>query len=85
VQAATPDESVRHVLAHRERRDLEPRGQRRRHVLGRVHRQVEAPIEQRVLQLLHEEALVADLRQRRVDDPVPGRDDRLDAHVEVTV
>jgi hypothetical protein len=45
--------------------DREPRRQHGRHVLGRMHREVDARREQRLLDLLGEQALAADLRQRR--------------------
>ena len=51
-------------------------GQPRRHVLAAVHRQVDGAGQQRVLDFLDEQALAADLRQRRVGEAVArGLDD----------
>ena len=41
-----------------------------RHVLERVHRDVRLAFEQRHLELLHEQALAADLRKRRIEQYV---------------
>jgi len=44
-----------------------------------VHRQIDAPIEQRLFNLLREESLGTDLRQRHVHNLVAGSLDDLNA------
>ena len=78
-------EHVAHVLALGEGDDVQPLGDRRRHVLGRVHGHVDAVLEQRGLELLGEQSLVADLGQRRVEDLVALGVDDLDLHAQVRV
>ena len=59
-----------------ERGKLQAGWQSRGHVLGGVHGDVDAPVEQRLLDLLGEEALAAGFRKRPVLDAVAtGRDD----------
>jgi len=67
-----------HVLARREGDDRQPLRRLGGHVLGRVHREVDPPVDDRRLELLREETLVADLRQRRVEDLVTLGVDDLD-------
>ena len=54
-------------------RQRQPVGQHRRHVLAAVHGEVDVAGQQRVLDFLDEQALAADLRQRRVREPIAGR------------
>ena len=73
--AALADEGVARILARQEGGELEPVRQHRRHVLGGMHGDVDAAGEQRLLDLLGEQALAAGLRQRPVLDAVAaGRD-----------
>ena len=72
------DEDVARVLARQKRREHQPVRQEGRHVLGRMHREVDAALEQRLLDLLGEQALAAGLGQRPVLDPVAGGADHLD-------
>ena len=51
---------------------VEPRREARLHVLQRMHRQVDPPVEQRLLDLLGEQALAADLGEQAVLHPVAG-------------
>ena len=64
------DEGVARILAAQHRGEREGLRQLHRHVLERVHGEVGAPVEQRHLQLLGEQALAADLVERAVEHPV---------------
>ena len=59
------------------RRENQPRRQFRRHVLEAVHGQIDFPGQHRCFQLLGEQSLAADLRQRHVENLIAGRDDML--------
>ena len=73
------DEGVARILALEDGGDGEALRQDRRHVLHRMHGEVDVAGEQRLLQLLGEQPLAAGLDQRPVGDPVAGRldDDQL--------
>ena len=73
---------VARILARQHGADLQALRQHHRHVLAAVHRQVDLVAEQRILDLLDEQPLAADLRQRRLGEPVARRldDDDLRAH-----
>ena len=64
---AVGDEGVARILARGDRREREARRQVGRHVLHRMHREVGAAVGHRVLQLLDEQALAADLVEAAVD------------------
>ena len=70
--AVEGDEGVAHVLARQVAGDREAVRLERRHVLHRMHGDVDLAGEQRVLDLAREQALAADLRQRPVEHPVAG-------------
>ena len=70
------DQHVARILARQEGGDDEARRLRRRHVLHAVHRGVDAAREQRLLDLLDEQALAAGLGQRPVLDDVARGPDR---------
>ena len=72
------DEDVARILALEARRQHQARGQKRRHVLGRMHRQIDVAAQQRLLDLLGEQALAALLGQRPVLDLVAGGADGLE-------
>ena len=59
-------QGVSGIFALEHRAHLESLGQHRGHVLAAVNGQVDVAGQQRVLDFLHEQALSADLRQRRV-------------------
>jgi hypothetical protein len=69
------------ILARQYRPELEALGQDGRHVLAAVDGEVDVAGEQRVLDLLHEQPLAANLGQRRVGQPITRRldDDDLAA------
>ena len=69
-------ERVARILTRQVRADGEPVGVRRGHVLRGVHRDVDAPVEQRLLELLHEHAARADLAERPRAVAVAGGRDR---------
>ena len=72
------DEDVTRVLAFGVRREREPRRELGREVLEAVDREVEGALEQRLLDLPHEQALAPDRGQSRLEQPValgPHRDD----------
>ncbi len=73
------DESVARILALENGGDDEALRQDCRHVLHRMHGEVDVAGEQRFLQLLGEQPLAAGLDQRPVGDPVARRldDDKL--------
>src|SRR5690606_36630743 len=78
--AAAADQRVARILALGGGRHGQAGGQLGRHVLHAVHREVGLAVEQRLLDLLDEQALAADLGQRAVDDAVAGGldDEELD-------
>ncbi len=57
-------------LARRDRRDRKSVGELGGHVLHAVHREVGRTVDERLLDLLDEQTLAADLRERHVDDRV---------------
>ena len=69
-------ERVARILARQVRADREPFRVRRGHVLRGVHGDVDPPVEQRLLELLHEDAARADLAERPRPVAVAGRRDR---------
>ena len=72
------DQHVARILARQERGDHQPGRQRRRHVLHAVHGDIDAPRQQRLLDLLDEQALAAGFGQRPVLDRVAGGPDHHD-------
>ena len=77
------DEHVTRILAQRDAHEREPRRDDAGHVLDRVHGIVGAPLEQSLLDLLHEEPFAPHLRERAVLDPIPARDDLLFDELEI--
>jgi hypothetical protein len=75
-------ETVARVAALERSRDREAGGQRRRHVLHRVHGDVGRAGVERLLELLDEEALPAGSREAPVLDAVALGHDRDEAHHE---
>ena len=73
------DHGVARVFALRNGRQHQAFGQFGRQIFQAVDRQIGAAVEQRFLDLLGEQALVADLGQRHVGDLVAGGLDDLDA------
>ncbi|MCY1352315.1 hypothetical protein D9M69_386050 [compost metagenome] len=73
------DEGVARVLALADAVQAEALGEVHRHVLHRVHGDVRLVLQQRGLQFLDEQALAADLRQRRVEQLVAAADHRHQA------
>ena len=71
------DEHVTGILALRDARDEQPLRKHARHVLDRVDGEIGAPLQERLLDLLHEEALASHLGQRAVLDLVAGGDNLL--------
>ncbi len=72
------DEHVTRIAATRQAGEHEPWWEPGRHVLDRVHGEVGAPLEESLLNLLDEEPLAANLRERAVLNPVTrGRDEQL--------
>src|SRR5262249_53903282 len=69
------DEDIAWILALKTCRKNEPIGQYGRHVFCRMHREVHAPVEERLLDLLGEQAFAALLRQRPVLNRVAGGPD----------
>ena len=72
-RVAVAHEGVARVGALRDGRDGESLGNLRRHILQAVHGEVDLAREHRLLELLGEEPLAADLRERRVEDLVALR------------
>jgi hypothetical protein len=72
------DERVAHILARQTRGKHQPVRQHRRHVLGGMHREVDRTAEQRLLDLLGEQALAARLAQRAILDAIARGADRDD-------
>ena len=71
--AGRENDRVPRILARQHAADLEPVRQDRRHVLAAVDGEVDLAGEQRVFDFLHEQPLAADLRERRLGQPVAGR------------
>ena len=65
-------ERVERVLALQHGDDVEPVRELRRDVLHRVHGEVRLAVEHRALELLDEQALAAERRQRPVEPAVAG-------------
>ena len=80
-RGARGEEDVSRVLAFRHAGDGQAVGQRRRQVLVTVHRDIDAPREQRLLDLLDEDTLPAHGRKRAILQSVPGGADDLDPRV----
>ena len=72
------DESVAHVLARQIGIQQQPFGLQRRHVLGRMNRDVDGPGQQVILDLAGKKPLAAQLLERAVDDLVTGCLDHAD-------
>jgi hypothetical protein len=72
------DEGVADILARQEGGKLEPVRQARRHVLGRMHGEVEVARVQLRLDLLGEEALATDFGQGPIGDAVAFRGEHDD-------
>jgi hypothetical protein len=72
------DQHVAGIFARQHCGDDQTRRQHRRHVLGRMHREVDIAGCERLLDLLGEEALAAEFRQRPVADGVAGGPDGAD-------
>jgi len=70
---ATGDEGVAGILARRDRRQHEALGHLHRHVLQRVNREIGVSVLHGDLELLDEQALAADRRQRPIEDLVTAR------------
>ena len=69
------DEHIARIFALKARRQHQPLRQHRRHVFCRMHRKIDAPGQQGLLDLFREQAFAALLRQRPVLDDVAGRPD----------
>ena len=67
------DNGVSRIEALRDGRKHKPRGQLRRHILQAVHSDIDLARKHRLLQLLREKPLAADLRQRCIEHPVALR------------
>ena len=72
----------RGILARGKGAEHEPVGQHRGHVLQAVHGDVDAAVEQRLLDLLHEERLAAEVGEGDVGEAVAGRPDGHDLDVD---
>ena len=66
------DDGIARVFPRRHGGEHEARGQLRGEVLEAVHRDIGAAVEQRLFDLLREDALAADESERRVGDAVAG-------------
>ncbi len=73
-------ERVARVLAWQDPGDGQRLRRDRRHVLRAVHREIDAILEQRLLDFLNEEPLVARLGERRVLQPIAGGLDDDELH-----
>ena len=69
------DHSVAHIFAFRIGRDGQTRRHQNRHVLDAVHRQIDAPVEKRLFDLLGEQGLAADFQKAAVLNPIAGGGD----------
>ena len=83
-RVARRHEGIARVFALEHRGELEAFGQLHRHVFQRMHGELRAPFFERGLELLDEQALAADLRQRAVEDLVAARRhaEQFGAHAE---
>lgn len=68
-------EDVARVFPAGDAREDETLRKGARHVLDGVHGEVGPPVEQRLLDLLHEESLAPDVGERSVGDAVAAGDD----------
>ncbi len=78
VRTERPMKASRGSSRGRKARRSSPSRQRGRHVLRRMHRDIDAAVEQRLLDLLGEQALAAGFRERPVLDTVAAGRDRHD-------
>ena len=67
------DKGIARILAFADHRDMQARRASDGHVLKGMHGDVRAAVEQRLLQLLDEQSLAADLGQRAVENLVAAR------------
>jgi len=74
------DQRVPDIRARQQGADHEPVRQPGRHVLHGMDGDVDPTVQQRLLDLLREQSLAADLGQRTVEEPVSGGADDLEAH-----
>ena len=83
------DHGVAHIFASRDRRQSQAGGQVGRHVFQRMHRQVDAAVQQGLFQFLREEPFRRghgpERRKRYVRDPVAGGLDDLNAGLNALV
>ncbi len=75
---AQRDKGIAHILARQIGVDQQPVRLVDRHVLHRMHGDVDAAVQQRILDLAGEQALAADLLERAVLHPVAGGLDHHD-------
>ena len=77
---ARRDERIARILARQIAGDADARRQERRQILRRMHRDVDAPVEERLVELLGEEPLAACVREGAIGDAVSAcaDDDDLD-------
>ena len=75
------NESVAGVFTMRHRRQHNAIGQPRRQVLHRMHRRVDAPVQQGFIQLLGEEPFAAGILQPLVLEPVAAGDEALQREI----
>src|SRR5690606_22825912 len=74
-------EGVARILARQDGREPEGPRQHHRDILERMHREVRPALEQRMLELLDEQRLAADLVERPILDPVAFGRHALDANL----
>jgi hypothetical protein len=78
---AVGNECIAGVLPRHDGGQDEPRGHLRRHVLHGMHGEVGAALKQRLLQLLHEQALAAGRVEAPVEELVATRGERKNFHL----
>ena len=79
IEELTADHRIARIFPLGSRDDREPRRHLSRHVLQAVYRQIDAPIQKRVLDLFREQSLVTDLFQRPALKAVTSGRDHFDA------
>ncbi len=77
------NESVARVFPGRHRRQHNSVRQPRRHILHRMHRRIDAPVQQGFVQFLGEQALAAGVLQPLVQKPVAAGDKALHGKIRI--
>lgn len=71
-QAVAADKHIPTIGAWQHRREAQPAGKFRRHILERMNSQIDAVVEERLIQLAAEQGLATNIIQRFIADDIAG-------------